>query len=407
MITIRRYRSVLRSPARLFLAFIAATILVASRGSGPLGLLQAEDNPILAENAKIGDTDWDISGSGHASIQGFATDMSVNVGATINFKIDTPASDYRLDIYRLGYYSGAGARKVATVQPSAALPQSQPSCLSNSATTGLVDCGNWGVSASWPVPGTAVSGIYIAKPTREDGANIGKASHIVFVVRNDALQADILFQTSDTTWQAYNSYGGNSLYCGGPLSNAGSAYGCASRSAKVSYNRPFNTRVSSTPSWVFNAEYPMVRWLEAHGFNVKYWSGVDTDRFGADPTYGLPSATKKPKVFLSVGHDESGRRAATNVENARNAGVNRVHERQRNLLEDALGVEHVRWYPIARWSATKTRFTHPAKRSTPNVTTSTARLRLARRDGAGPRPPCSARSGPSTRARLPSRCPVR
>ena len=55
---------------------------------------------------------------------------------------------------------------------------------------------------------------------------------MVFVVRDDTGQSDILLQTSDTTWQAYNDYGGNSLYSGQP---AGRAY-------KVSYNRPFVTR---------------------------------------------------------------------------------------------------------------------------------------------------------------------
>ena len=62
----------------------------------------------------------------------------------------------------MGYYAGMGARKVATVNPSAALPQIQPACLTD-ASTGLVDCGNWDVSASWAVPSTAVSGIYFAK----------------------------------------------------------------------------------------------------------------------------------------------------------------------------------------------------------------------------------------------------
>ncbi len=46
----------------------------------------------------------------------------------------------------MGYYGGSGARKVATVQPLAALPQFQPACTGQS-STGLVDCGNWGVSA--------------------------------------------------------------------------------------------------------------------------------------------------------------------------------------------------------------------------------------------------------------------
>ena len=55
----------------------------------------------------------------------------------------------------MGYYSGAGARKIASVTPSATLPQNQPNCLTNAAT-GLIDCGNWAVSASWQVPTTAV-----------------------------------------------------------------------------------------------------------------------------------------------------------------------------------------------------------------------------------------------------------
>ena len=117
--------------------------------------------------------------------------------------------------------------------------------------------------------------------------------------------ADLLFQTSDTTWQAYNSYGGNSLYTGSP---AGRAY-------KVSYNRPFNTRsVDNGQDWVFNAEYPMVRWLEANGYDVSYITGVDSDRRGA--------LIRNHRVFLSVGHDEywSGAQRA-NVEAARDAGV--------------------------------------------------------------------------------------
>ena len=165
----------------------------------------------------------------------------------------------------------------------------------------MIDCGNWAVSASWTVPATAVSGIYFAKATRID---TGGASHIVFIVRDDAGQSDLLFQTSDTTWQAYNQYGGNSLYVGSP---AGRAY-------KVSYNRPFTTRGTAPEDWVFNAEYPMVRWLEANGYNVSYFTGVDTDRLGAE--------ILEHKTFLSVGHDEywSGAQR-TNVEAARAAGV--------------------------------------------------------------------------------------
>jgi hypothetical protein len=301
-----RVRSGVRSRLAVVLGLLAA---VAVPVAGPAAA--AADpcaapvtNPVACENTKPGNpaSEWDISGSGSTAIQGFATQMSVNLGETESFKVKTPARSYRLDIYRMGYYAGNGARKIATVNPSASLPQSQPACLSN-ATTGLNDCGNWAVSASWAVPAGAVSGIYFAKLVRTDGTT--GTSHVFFVVRNDASHSDLLVQTSDTTWQAYNTYGGNSLYVGSP---AGRAY-------KVSYNRPITTRGTGAEDFVFNAEYPMVRFLEANGYDLSYFSGADTDRRGALLT--------NHRVFASVGHDEywSGAQRA-NVEAARDAGVN-------------------------------------------------------------------------------------
>src|SRR5205085_3641196 len=100
-------------------------------------------NPIVCENLNPGapSSEWDVSGGGDASIQGFATDISVNHGDAVHFKIKTNSTAYRIDIYRVGYYNGLGARKVATVSPEVSLPQAQPDCLTNSAT-GLIDCGN-------------------------------------------------------------------------------------------------------------------------------------------------------------------------------------------------------------------------------------------------------------------------
>jgi hypothetical protein len=261
-------------------------------------------NAIVCENLLPGSTGWQISGSGDASIQGFATDISVNAGQTVSFKVKTTASNYRLDIYRMGYYGGAGARKVTTINPSVSLPQTQPACITDS-TTNLMDCGNWAVSASWLVPSTAVSGIYFAVPVRAD---TGGASHIFFIVRNDASHSDIMFQTSDETWQAYNPYGGHSLY-------GDTTWNLPNRAYKVSYNRPFNTANLETLTWVFNAEYPMVRWLEANGYDVSYFTGVDAARNGA--------LILNHKTYISVGHDEYWSAPhRTNVEAARSAGVN-------------------------------------------------------------------------------------
>ena len=115
----------------------------------------------------------------------------------------------------------------------------------------------------------------------------------------------MLFQTSDTTWQAYNLFGGANFYRGnGPGANG--------RCYKVSYNRPLDDRANpgtgAQEGFFWVAEYPMIRWLEANGYNVSYASGVDTDRRGS-------SALTSHRIFLSVGHDEywSGQQR-TNVE---------------------------------------------------------------------------------------------
>lgn len=271
------------------------------------GSCSAPQNPIVAENCNPGTTEWEVPGVGDLTIQGFATDISVNVGQTVNFKISTPATSYHIDIYRMGYYGGMGGRYITTIQPSATLPQTQPACLTNPSTQ-LYDCGNWGVSASWTVPATSVSGIYIAAPVRGD---TGGSSQIIFVVRNDASHSAVLFQTSDETWQAYNDYGGHSLY--GPTDT----FDLTNRALKVSYNRPFDTRAFQDESvtFVFGTEYPMVRWLEANGYDVTYFTGLDAARNG--------SLITNHKLYLSVGHDEywTGPHR-TNVEAARDAGVN-------------------------------------------------------------------------------------
>jgi Domain of unknown function (DUF4082)/Bacterial Ig-like domain/Bacterial Ig domain len=298
-----RYLRTFRWRSLLVLTLVVAGLSLP--GAGPAAAADACTpliNPIACENSKPGTpkSTWDISGLGSAALQGFATQISVDVGETVNFKVDSSATSYRVDIYRMGYYGGNGARLITSVNPVGR--QTQPGCLSQE-STGLVDCGNWAVSASWPVPSTAVSGIYFARLVRTDGTS--GASHIPFVVRDDSSHSGVVFQTSDSTWQAYNQYGGNSLYVGSP---AGRAY-------KVSYNRPITTRGTGAEDFVFNAEYPMVRWLEANGYDVSYIAGVDADRNGA--------LLKNHKAFLSVGHDEywSGAQRA-NVEAARDAGVN-------------------------------------------------------------------------------------
>jgi len=287
----------------LVAAFIVFGAATPSQASDPCA---TGSNPIVCENSKPGTPrdQWDLNGNaGDSTIQGFATTESVVPGGTIQFKINTYASAYDIEIYRTGWYGGDGARKVADVTPSATLPQTQPPCIYDSATE-VTDCGNWAVSASWSVPTTAVSGVYVADLFIP---KTGEASQITFVVKDPSSHSAILVKTDDATWQAYNSYGGSDFYTGAAN---GRSYG-------VSYNRPVITRTGGTnQDFYFSAEYPLSEFLEENGYDVSYTTDVDTALDG-------PSAIEQHKVFISSGHDEYwSTKERSNVEAARDAGVN-------------------------------------------------------------------------------------
>jgi N,N-dimethylformamidase beta subunit-like, C-terminal/Domain of unknown function (DUF4082)/Fibronectin type III domain/Bacterial Ig domain len=303
------------------LTLLALLVVLGLLSIGAVPALAEEDkcgeaaNPIVCENALPGEapSEWQVNGVGNPEIEGYATSMSVNVGQTESFKIDTSASSYHIEILRLGYYKGDGARLVASnIKPTATLPQKQPACLTSSAT-GLIDCGNWGVSASWTVPSNAVSGVYIAELVLGGSK---EESQIPFVVRNDASHAEVLLQTSDATWEAYNDWGGNSLYTCTVACPPGEPEAYKGADA-VSYNRPWegSFEVDGGASYLWYAEYQMMYWLEENGYNVSYTSESEVDHNGA--------LLKNHKVFMSSGHDEywsEGQRAS--VESALAGGVN-------------------------------------------------------------------------------------
>ncbi len=286
------------------------------------------DNRIVIENQKPGTPKsvWDAPASNQ--IEGFATQFSVDNGAAISFKVNLniaqgTTAPYSIEIYRLGYYGGDGATLVTTLNGLTGTAQPNPVTDSR----GLVDAGNWSIGATWTTPADAVSGIYLAKLVRADN---GAVNQIPFIVRDDNGTSDILLQTSDTTWQAYNGWGGRngqvgpSLYGGfdqpadiAPDQNPSGQ----DRAFAVSYNRPFITRdgggtFAGGQDYLFGADYSAAYWLEKNGYSVSYIAGVDTDRLGV-------GNLTTHSAFISVGHDEywSGPQRA-NVEAARDAGVN-------------------------------------------------------------------------------------
>jgi hypothetical protein len=90
---------------------LVVTALTVSSGTGVRAQAPCSPNPIACENLLTGNpsTEWDITGAGDSSIQGFATDISVNHGQIVRFKINTDANAYRLDRPSHDYASSIAA----------------------------------------------------------------------------------------------------------------------------------------------------------------------------------------------------------------------------------------------------------------------------------------------------------
>jgi hypothetical protein len=258
--------------------------------------LSAHANPITDENALPGTNLWRLRQPGLSEIAGYASSTSVTAGETIRFFVTTKDPAFTLEVFRTGWYGGVGGRRMTEAVTLAGV--NQPGCPPD-ATTGLIDC-NWSESHQIVIPNNWVSGIYLAKLT---GDPSGNQSYIMFVVR-DARRADLVFQSAVTTYQAYNNWGGKSLYAfnstGGPA-------------RKVSFDRPYGSAFG-TGGYIFQWEYNMVRFLEREGYDVTYTTNIDT--------HVRPQSLTRARGILIVGHDEYWTWEMRNhVENARNAGI--------------------------------------------------------------------------------------
>src|SRR3989441_796452 len=267
---------------------------------------KAAQNPIQIENSKAGTPGWNDFSADLApdTLSGFGSKISVNHSDSIDFYVTTTAPSFTINIYRTGYYGGAGARLITSLGSFPGLHQAIPA---PDKVIGIISCSNWVKSTTLNIPSGWVTGVYLAKLT----SSTGNSSFIFFVVRDDGGHEAIDFQASVTTYQAYNTWGGTSLY----NNNTNLSIFKGPHATKVSFDRPFNPGDSNGAGHYFFYEYKFVYWLESQGYDVTYTSDVDTDT-NVNPL-------TNHRAFLSVGHDEYWSKGMRdNVQAAINAGVN-------------------------------------------------------------------------------------
>ncbi|MBL9114091.1 MAG: hypothetical protein JNJ83_03720 [Verrucomicrobiaceae bacterium] len=225
-------------------------------------------------------------------IEGYCSRQSLKVGETLDIFVSTnPVARFTIDIFRMGYYGGEGARLMKTLGPFEGKAQPVP----DMGEQRLREC-QWEKSASLVIPSDWPSGVYLGRlttvPSKPDQPYW--QSYVIFIVKDDR-PADFLFQCSDNTWQAYNRWPVNeSLYTDPRAAHA--------PGVSVSFDRPYGkyVQIYDNPQSMGSGEfllweYPLCYWLEKEGYDVTYCSNVDTLE---------PANLARCKTLLSVGHDE-------------------------------------------------------------------------------------------------------
>jgi hypothetical protein len=240
---------------------------------------------LIAENAKPGTLDWICNHvqPNHA-LEGFASQVSAVTGDDVALFVNTTARAVQAQIYRMGYYQGLGGRLQLQTDFVAATPQPPP--VTNS--LGTVSC-PWKPTMTLNVTKDWLPGCYLVKLVGSGG----EEQFVPLTIRNDASMASYVIQNSVTNWQAYNLWGGYSLYYG---ETGGGGQDFANRARVVSFDRPYPQNWASGAADFVGNELPLLFQLERLGLDLTYWTDVDL--------HARPDLLMNHRCLFSLGHDE-------------------------------------------------------------------------------------------------------
>lgn len=268
-------------------------------------------NAISIENAKAGSSGWQVDDTHMAStqIQAYVSDRSVAPRQKLTFFVSTEqaGTGYSIDIYRIGWYGGKGGRLMLSIPSQVGQAQGYfdeahkqlvacSSCYSEK-STGLIEA-RWQPSYTLTIPADWTTGVYLTKLIDANGMQ----TYTSFEVTGNTT-ATYAVVTADTTYAAYNNWGGHSLY---------DTDGPPGTGTKVSFDRPSTQQYGSDQVLVFEAD--AIHWLERNGYDLSYLSSIDLQTH--------PESLLQHKAYISLGHDEYWTKEMRDgVESARDHGV--------------------------------------------------------------------------------------
>jgi putative cell wall-binding protein len=219
---------------------------------------------------------WEVTKSGGKVLQGYSSKTSVKSGELQTFYINS-TKPFELQIFRMGHFKGEGGTLVRSMKGYNAHIQPK------SYNTENMDAG-WRPTTSLTIPSEWKSGFYLAKITNSDN----EQSYMPFVVSNSNpfANVDAAVLISTNTYQAYNNWGGKSMY----------GYNSTNKvpAIKLSFNRPYTD--GNGAGEFFKFEYNLIRWLEKQNYNLTYLTDDDVHKGALN--------TLNAKSLIIAGHDE-------------------------------------------------------------------------------------------------------
>ena len=233
----------------------------------------------VAPAAAGASTGWWTALAPDRPIEGYADAVSAAPGDRVGLRVHVPSgAAYRVRVLRLDD-SAEGATDVAcrptcgVLRPGVVQPPPAIDPVTNEIRAPWSRTDVLRIGRDWP------SGYYGVLFEIADGPRTGAAGWTPLIVRRapTAAPAPVLVEIPISTWQAYNDWGGLSAYSGGPWSDV------------VSFDRPYK---GGLLGW----EYPLLRFLERHGYDADFQTDLDTDRD--------PGSLLRHRLVIVNGHDE-------------------------------------------------------------------------------------------------------
>jgi len=255
---------------------------------------------VAEENSKPGTPGWSVpeaTNAGDRELAAYFDAVSVEPGGVATLYATSTVGDFDLKAFRLGWYGGVGAREVwHSTAPITGLAQSAPL----KASDGTIST-NWQPTttvdtAGWP------EGSYLFLMTAKKGS---KTRYVPLVVRTPQHRGRLALMAPVLTNQAYNAWGGYSLYHG-PDNRF------TTRSSRVSFDRPYDRNGAME---TFKFDLPIIQRAERLDLDYSYTTTWDVDRY--------PDTLRGARGIVSLGHDEYWTVPLRDaVEKARDAGTN-------------------------------------------------------------------------------------